>query len=160
MDFGYDYEFTPQASCATAIDRRRKMPVGGSSSANLGGQPLDIGPYARFPNRFFGSGMAARLGPSTGFVYVALCDHANRNSSNTFKVSDRALAADTRIASRTICDARKRLIEYGLISCRREKGQSHVYTLFKPSWEWKPLKERHRRSLKPRALHASPAPQV
>jgi replication initiation and membrane attachment protein DnaB len=98
--------------------------------------------------------MAARLGRSAGFVYLALCDHANRKGEISFSASDKALAGDTRIAPRTICDARKKLIEYGLISCEREKGRSHVYTLLKPSWDWKPLKERHRRTLKPRALHA------
>ena len=121
---------------------------------SLGGQRVDIGPYTKIPNKFFGSGMAAHLRPSAGYFYLALCEHANRNSSNTFKASDKALASDTGLGTRTICDARKKLIEYGLISCKREKGQSHGYTLLKFSLEWKPLKERHRRKLKPRALHA------
>jgi replication initiation and membrane attachment protein DnaB len=104
--------------------------------------------------------MGARLGPSAGYIYFALLDHANRKGEMTFSASDKALAGDTRIAPRTICDARKKLIEYGLISCDCEKGRSHVYTLLKPSWVWKPLKERHRRTLKPRALHASQDPKV
>ena len=84
------------------------------------------------PNRFFGSGMAARLGPSAAFIYLALCDQANRNSNVSFKASEKALASETTIAPRTICNARKKLIEFGLISCKREKGRSHVYTLLKP----------------------------
>ena len=155
-----DYGFGAQESYSTAASNWRKTSTHGPLPVTQGRQPVDIGPYTQIPNRFFGSGIAARLGPSAGYIYLALCDHANRNGSNTFKASDRALAGDTRIASRTICDARKRLIEYGLISCNREKGQSHVYTLLKPSWEWKPLKERPRRTLKPRALHASRIPQV
>jgi Helix-turn-helix domain len=154
-----DYGFRPEESYSAAASTRPKtfacvpVPVKGR-------QPIDIGPYTQIPNRFFGSGMAARLGPSAGYVYLALCEHANRNGDLSFKASDKALASETTIAPRTISNARKKLIEYGLISSEREKGQSHTYTLLKPSWEWKPLKERLRRTLKPRALHASRAPQV
>jgi Helix-turn-helix domain len=116
--------------------------------------PVDIGLYSKMPSKFFGSGMASILGPSASLLFLALCEHSNRNSSNIFKASDEALASDTRLAPRTICDARKRLIEYGLISCSREPGQSHKYTIVKQKFEWKPLKQRVRRKLKPRALHA------
>ena len=149
-----DYGFVPRETYATA-EFRRETATRGPKPVDRGRQPVDIGPYARFPNRLFGSGMGARLGPSAGYIYFALLDHANRNGELRFSASDKALAGDTRVAPRTICNARKKLIEYGLISCEREKGRSHVYTLLKPSWDWKPLKERHRRTLKPRALHAS-----
>jgi hypothetical protein len=151
----HDYGFSPQQTYATAVPRWRKASAPGPVPVNQERQQsVDIGPYTQIPNRFFGSGMAARLGPSAAFIYLALCDHANRNSSMSFKASDKALASETTIAPRTICNARKKLTEYGLISWKREKGQSYVYTLLKPSWEWKPLKERPRRKLKPRALHA------
>jgi hypothetical protein len=116
---------------------------------------VDIGPFTKIPSKFFGSGLAARLGPSTSLFYLALCEHANRNESTCFKASDRALAADTRLSTRTICDARKRLIEYGLITCSRENGQSYLYTLQKIALKWVPIKERQRPKAKPRALHAS-----
>lgn len=119
---------------------------------------VEIGPFTKIPNKFFGSGKAAMLGPSASLLFLALCEHANRNSHVTFKASDKALASETTIAPRTICNARKKLLEYGLISYTRQKGQSYVYTLLKPSWEWKPLKERPRRALKPRALYASRTP--
>ena len=115
---------------------------------------VDIGPYAKFPNRFFGSGLGARLGVSAGYLYLALCDHANRKSEITFKVSDRALAGDTGIAPRTICNARKKLAEFGLITFTREKGQSHVYKLSKLPLQWTPLKQRMRGPLRPRGYHA------
>src|SRR5271169_6134004 len=113
-----DYGFSPQESYSTAASSWPKTPRG-PMPVN-GRQPVDIGPYTRIPNRFFGSGMAARLGPSAGYIYLALCEHANRNSNRTFKASDKALASETAIAPRTICNARKRLIEYGLVSCKRE----------------------------------------
>ncbi len=98
--------------------------------------------------------MAAKLGPSATLLYVALCDHANRGSSNTFKASDKALASDTGIATRTICNARKRLSEHGLITFYRPEGQSYTYTLCKPSLQWVSLAERVRVKRKPRAFHA------
>ena len=116
---------------------------------------VDIGPYTTIPNRFFGSGIAARLGPTASLFYVVLCDFANRNGSNTFKVSDKVLAADTGIAPRTICDARKRLMEHQLISCVRPNGQSYTYTIPKPSLNWSSFKERPRPKQRPRAIHAS-----
>jgi hypothetical protein len=112
---------------------------------------VKIGPYTQIPNRLFGSGTARDLKPSATLIYVALCDHANRHGSNTFKASDNALASDTTLSPRTICDARKRLIENGLITCTREEGQSYVYTLVVPSWNWIPVAKRPRTKLKPRA---------
>jgi hypothetical protein len=156
-----DYGFRPRGEPYPTADQGswHRTVNHGPVSVTQGREPIDLGGYARFPNRFFGSGMAARLGSSAGFLYLALCDHANRHRNISFSASDKALAGDTRIAPRTICNARKKLIEYGLISCEREKGQSHVYTLLKPSLDWKPLKERHRRKLKPRAYRASPDPK-
>ena len=116
---------------------------------------VDVGPYTKIPNRFFGSGMAARVKPSASLIYVVLCDHANRNGSNTFKVSDKVLASDTGLAPRTICNARKRLMEYELISCFRPEGQSYTYTIPKPSLVWTSFTERPRPKQKPRANHAS-----
>ena len=118
---------------------------------------VDVGPYTKIPNRFFGSGLAARLGSSAGFLYVALCDHANRNGSNTFKASDKALASDTGMGTRTICNARQRLCEHGLISFERPEGQSYKYTISKPSLEWVRLEQRLRAKRRPRALHAQRA---
>jgi hypothetical protein len=118
---------------------------------------VDIGRFTKIPNRLFGSGTARNLKPSATLLYVALCDHANRNGSNTFKASDRALESDTTLSTRTICDARKRLREKGLITCTRAEGQSYVYTLPVPSWSWVPVAERPRMKLKPRAYRATGA---
>ena len=115
---------------------------------------VDIGPFTMIPRRFFGSGMAQKLKPSASLLYLALCEHANREPSNTFKTSDRALASETTLGTRTICDARKKLIENKLITCDREEGQSFTYTLLPQSLEWMPLAKRLRQNLKPRALHA------
>ena len=117
--------------------------------------PVEIGPFSKMPGKLFGSGTAANLGPFSRLVFLALCEHANRNSSNTFKASDRALASDTGLAPRTIGDARKRLSEHNLISFSRQEGQSFNYTIPIHSFDWTPLDQRLRSNRKPRALHAS-----
>ena len=121
--------------------------------------PVEIGPYSKIPSKFFGSGTAANLKPSAALLFLALCEQANRHNSNTFKASDKALASETGLGTRTICDARKRLAERGLITCSRQMGQSYEYTIPKLSLQWVPLAERLRPKQKPRANHASLAAQ-
>jgi hypothetical protein len=140
---------------ATAAPSWGKPSARGPIPVNKGkGKAVEIGGFTKIPRTFFGSGMAARLGRSASLLYIALCEYANRNNSLSFKTSDKAVASETTIAPRTISDARKKLIEYGLISCQREKGQSYVYTLKALTLAWKPLKERLRQPQKPRAYHA------
>jgi replication initiation and membrane attachment protein DnaB len=117
--------------------------------------PVDIGPFSMMPSKFFGSGTAASIGPSATVLYLALCEHANRHEKNSFTASDRALEADTGIASRTICDARKMLIATGLIRAERVEGRSYTYTLPKQSLQWKRVSDRPRHKRKPRALYST-----
>lgn len=121
--------------------------------------PVEIGPFTKVPSKFFGSGTASLLGTSASIVFLALCEHANRNGSNTFTTSDKALASDTGLGPRTICDARKRLIEHGHVVCSREKGRSYEYTIPVLSLKWIPLKQRLRQKQSPRALHVAPSKQ-
>ena len=116
---------------------------------------VEIGPFSKMPAKFFSSGTAANLGRSAALLFLALCEHANRNNGNTFKASDNALASDTGGAPRTICDARKKLEEHGLISCSRDKGESYIYTIPAFSFDWIRVADRPRLKKKPRALHAS-----
>jgi hypothetical protein len=115
---------------------------------------VDIGRFSMIPRMFFGSGTAATLGRPAMILFFALCEHANRNSGNSFKASDKALAADTGLGPRTICDGRKQLEERGLISCIRDAGESHFYTLPVYSFDWVKVEDRLRPKLKPRANHA------
>ena len=150
----YDFGLTQQDDEKTEIPSFGKPSARGPTPVNRERGSVDIGPFTKIPNRFFSSGTAASLKPSATLLYVALCDHANRKGSNTFKASDKALASDTTLSPRTICNARKRLIEYKLITCTREEGQSYVYTLPVPAWNWVPVAKRGRSKLKPRAYHA------
>jgi len=120
---------------------------------------LDIGLWARFPNKFFGSGMARKVGTSASVLYFALCENANRDQepSNTFKASDKALASETGLSPRTMRDARITLFENGLVSYSREPGQSYTYTLLRQELKWLKRSERPRQKLKPRAMAAARA---
>ncbi len=123
-------------------------------SEGKGQDGVHVGRFSMIPRMFFGSGTAASLGHPAIVLFLALCEHANRNSGNTFKASDSALASDTGYAPRTICDARKLLQERALISCTRAEGESYVYTLSVYSFNWIRVEDRPRNKLKPRANHA------
>jgi DNA-binding transcriptional ArsR family regulator len=115
---------------------------------------LDIGPWARFPNKFFGSGMARKVGPSASVLYFALCENANRNRkpSNTFKTSDKALASETGLSPRTMRNVRTKLLENGLVAYSREPGQNYTYTLLRQELKWLRRSERPRQKKRPRAM--------
>jgi DNA-binding transcriptional ArsR family regulator len=115
---------------------------------------LDIGPWARFPNKFFGSGMARKVGPSASVLYFALCENANRNRepSNTFKTSDKALASETGLSPRTMRNVRTKLLENGLVAYSREPGQNYTYTLLRQELKWLSRSERPRLKKRPRAM--------
>lgn len=123
-------------------------------------RPFDIGQFARFPNRFFGSGMARKLGSSAIVLYIALCEHANRSreSSNTFEARDRDLAWETDLSPRTFRNARIKLLENDLVVYRHDPGQKYTYTLLRPELKWFKVAERlPRQKRKPRGMAAARA---
>jgi len=144
---------------ADVEEKRGKSSGASRSESRIGEAPrkVEIGLFTKMPSKFFGSGTASNIGPSAALIFLALCEHANRRGSNTFRASDRALASDTKYGPRTICNARKTLIERGLIECSREEGQSFTYTIPVLDLQWKPLAERPRKPRRPRALHAGQA---
>jgi|GEM_PF-2231711 len=152
------YDFDLEDNDATALPSRRKASTDGRMTANHEQHSVEIGPFTKIPNKLFASGMARVLKPSATALYAALCENANRNGrGNTFKASDKALASETALSPRTICDARKKLIEKELIAVTREKGQSYFYTLTVQKLGWVPLAKRPRAKLRPRAYHGETA---
>lgn len=140
--FGPDDDFDRRLAKLRPAERSSSIPVNSSDEqspkrmiAIRGGPPSrsrdwwSIGRFARFPYRLFGSGLGAALGTSAGWLYVALCDQANRSSSVRFRVTDRTLAANTGLSERTIIDLRKHLAEKGLIEFSVSPGQRPVYEL-------------------------------
>jgi hypothetical protein len=102
------------------------------------------------PYRLFSSGLGAKLGPSAGWLYAALCSYANDDSSVTFSMSNNAIASDTGMSARTIGDAKKKLREVGLIEYSSVPGRRDEYTLKKPDLERIKRGERPRAKKKPR----------
>jgi DNA-binding transcriptional ArsR family regulator len=118
---------------------------------------VEIGHFARFPNKLFGSGLANRLGPSATLFYLALCECANREKErvNTCSVTDRQLAWESGLSPRTLRNLRTKLMEHGLVTFQREPGQKYTYTLLPQQLEWFKLKERPpRQKRKPRGNSA------
>jgi len=123
---------------------------------------VDIGPFAKFPNKFFSSGMARKVGRSGSLLYFALCENANRYRvpSNTFKASDKALASETGLSPRTMRNVRIKLWENGLVEYSREPGESYTYTLLPQCLKWLKRTERLRHKQQPRAMFARRAKQA
>lgn len=121
--------------------------------------PVNIGDFFKVPNKFFGSGLAAKLGSSTAIVYTALCECANRawpRSSDKFSISDRSLAADTGLSPRTIGKARRSLVAARLVTCERERGCSFTYTLLPQAFKPVSRQLRQRQKRRPRAHQSMP----
>jgi DNA-binding transcriptional ArsR family regulator len=118
---------------------------------------VQIGEFSKIPNKFFGSGKAAEIGPTASLLFLALCEVANRYQAMSFSISDRSLAADTGLAPRTICEARKRLREKKLIQCSREKGRSFTYSLAEYKLPWIAVKDRPSTKRRARAMRGTRA---
>jgi hypothetical protein len=116
--------------------------------------PVEVGPsWFKMPNNLFRSGMAAKVGKMGTLLLACLCEFANGEGENTFTVSDKQLASVTGMGTRTISDARKRLVEFRFIDCKRGDGQSYTYTLLPVSMQYLRLEHRLRKKDKPRGLH-------
>jgi len=122
-----------------------------------GERSLDIGLFARFPNKFFGSGLARKIGPSASVLYLALCETANRGNgrNNIFTARDKSLAWETGLSPRTIRNLRAKLIENGLVKLSQEPGQNYTYTLLRQELKWFKNAERPpRQKQRPRGMAA------
>jgi hypothetical protein len=147
-------EFNPFEDTETGTGRSDAGPESQTAKS------VDIGLFAKFPNKFFGSGMARKLGPSASLLYIALCENANRNRdrSNTFGARDRDLAWETGLSPRTIRNVRIKLSENRLVEYRREPGQKYTYTLLRQELKWfKPAERPPRQTLRPRGMAAARA---
>jgi hypothetical protein len=138
---------TPRAQLSPQPQKKQKKEAGWWERAGFGG-------YARMPYNLHRSGIAARIGPDAVALYAGLLDQANRNSSTRFKVSDRKLAANTRISTRNILELRKVLIEASLIKYTVEPGDSGIYELLPFDATEVPVKERPLPKRKPRGRFA------
>jgi hypothetical protein len=78
------------------------------------------------------SGLWASLRPGEKDLYVYLMEESERFCTLVLKRTDAEIQAAVGTASRTLCNARKRLQEHGLIECRSGDGNKYTYTICDP----------------------------
>lgn len=91
-------------------------------------------------NSFFGlhpyvvrSGLWARMKPGEKDLYVYLMEESERHRTRIIKATDAAIHELVGVAPRTLCNARKKLREYGLILYKAERGKRYAYTICNPT---------------------------
>jgi hypothetical protein len=79
------------------------------------------------------SGLWASLRPGEKDLYVYLMEESERFCTLVLKRTDAEIQAAVGTASRTLCNARKRLQERGLIGYRSGDGNKYQYTICDPA---------------------------
>jgi hypothetical protein len=77
------------------------------------------------------SGLWAKLKPGEVNLYVYLLEESERRCTRQLTVTDQDVET-VGTASRTLCNARKKLQEYGLIQCELGEGNKYTYTICNP----------------------------
>jgi hypothetical protein len=77
------------------------------------------------------SGLWAQLKPGEVNLYVYLLEQSERRCTRQLTVTDLDVKT-VGTASRTLCNARKKLQEYGLIKYKRGQGNKYEYTICDP----------------------------
>jgi len=65
-------------------------------------------------------------------LYVYLMEESERRRTRLIRATDSAIRALVGVAPRTLCNARKKLREYGLILYKAEQGNRYAYTICDP----------------------------
>jgi len=85
------------------------------------------------PQALVRSGLCSKMKPGEIRLYVCLMHRSERNSSREVTMTDESVRKDVGAAPRTVCNARKKLQEYGLIQCRKVTGNKYRYTICDPA---------------------------
>src|SRR5271165_5794700 len=78
------------------------------------------------------SGLWAKMKPGEKDLYVYLMVESERCRTRLIKATDAAIQSLVGAAPRTLCNARKKLREYGLILYKAEQGNRYAYTICDP----------------------------
>jgi hypothetical protein len=84
------------------------------------------------PQEIIRNGLFARMKPGEVNLYVYLAHESERYSSRRIKRTDAQITEGAGVASRTLCNARKKLQEYGLIQVAKADGNKYIYTFCDP----------------------------
>jgi hypothetical protein len=77
------------------------------------------------------SGLWAKLKPGEVNLYIYLLEESERRCTRQLTVTDEEVRT-VGTAPRTLCNARKKLQEYGLIHYKRGEGNKYTYTICNP----------------------------
>lgn len=78
------------------------------------------------------SGLWAKMKPGEKDLYVYLMEQSERRLTRLIKATDADIHDLVGVAPRTLCNARKKLKEYGLILYKAERGNRYAYTICDP----------------------------
>jgi hypothetical protein len=78
------------------------------------------------------SGLWARMKPGEKDLYIALMEISERWCTREIRATDAEIAEAVGVEPRTLCNARKKLCEYGLVRCGDLTRAGHLYIICKP----------------------------
>lgn len=91
-------------------------------------------------DRFFGvhpevvrSGLWAKMKPGEKDLYIYLMEQSERHCQRELTRTDQQITQLVGVAGRTLCNARKKLKEDGLIQCKSGSGNKYQYTICDPT---------------------------
>jgi hypothetical protein len=90
-------------------------------------------PFFGVPQSAVRLGLWAKMKPGEKDLYICLMHRSERYSSREINVTDDAVRQEVGAAPRTLCNARKRLQEYGLIQCGKISGNKYRYIICDPN---------------------------
>lgn len=90
-------------------------------------------------DKFFGvhpyvtrSGLWAKMKPGAKDLYIYLMAESERNCTREMKRTDAVITLAVGVSGRTLCNARKKLQEFGLILCKKGEGNKYNYVICDP----------------------------
>jgi|SRR5579864_4924795 len=78
------------------------------------------------------AGLWRSMKPGEKDLYLYLLEESERCCTREIRATDAQVTALVGTASRTLCNARKKLTEYGLITCKAGQGNRYTYTICNP----------------------------
>jgi hypothetical protein len=78
------------------------------------------------------SGRWAKMKPGEKDLYLYLMEESERRCTREIEATDAQVASLVGSAPRTLCNARKKLCEYGFIRCKAGQGNRYTYTICNP----------------------------
>ena len=78
------------------------------------------------------SGQWGKMKPGEKDLYLYLLEESERRCTREIAATDAQITSLIGTASRTLCNARKKLVEYGLITCKAGLGNRYTYAICNP----------------------------